>query len=77
MLRAANDGTKLSVLVLFSTAKMALNASVTFNQGAHVGDKGLLPSKLLCWQCYHMVFSRPKLLEKFKKYYNTVDKPKY
>ena len=43
--------------MLFCSAIMALNASAIFNPGAHAGDKGLLPTILLClWnrKSFHM-----------------------
>ena len=40
--RAANSGTKLSVLVLFGYAQMALNTDATFEFRPHECDTGLL-----------------------------------
>ena len=37
---SSSAGTKSSVLVLFCSAKIALNASVMFNPGTHMGNKG-------------------------------------
>ena len=45
---AASANTKSIVLVLYFSAKTALNAGTTYDLDAQTGDKGLLPTILLC-----------------------------
>ena len=52
-IREATAGTILFVLMLFCTAKAALNASAKFDPGACEGYKGLLPTIIL--------WSKPRL----------------